>query len=63
MGAFLSPTFKVGVDFADIWRILFVMCDLRETDRNQAKTASRENHINRLNEQTCYNVECPRPLS
>lgn len=36
LGAFLASTFKVGVDFADIWRILFVVCDLKD---NKQKTS------------------------
>lgn len=30
LGAFLTSAFKVGVDFADVGRILFVVCDLKE---------------------------------
>lgn len=35
LGALLASAFKVGVDFADIWRVLFVVCNLeykKQTD-------------------------------
>lgn len=50
LGTFLPSAFKVGVDFADVWRILFVVCDLKETDRCQAQPASRKKPHNRLTE-------------
>lgn len=37
LGAFLASTFKVGVDFADIWRILFVVCDLKDNKQTEDK--------------------------
>lgn len=35
LGAFRASTFEVGVDFVDIWRILFVVCDLKDKKHNQ----------------------------
>lgn len=37
LGAFLASAFKVGVDFADIWRILFVVCDLKDDKQTEVK--------------------------
>lgn len=34
LGAFLATAFKVGVDFADVGRILFVVSDLNGTQTN-----------------------------
>lgn len=48
LGAFLASAFKVGVDFADIWRILFVVCDLK--DKKQTEVTTRESPKNRLTE-------------
>lgn len=39
LGAFLASAFKVGVDFADVWGILFVVCDLK--DKKQAEVNHR----------------------
>lgn len=38
LGAFLASAFKVGVDVGDIWRILVVVCDLKDTQRTEVKT-------------------------
>lgn len=37
LGAVLASTFKVGVDFIDIWRILFVVCDLKDKKQMEVK--------------------------
>lgn len=37
LGVVLASTFKVGVDFIDIWRILFVVCDLKDKKQMEVK--------------------------